>query len=139
MCALDLARVFKEVYVEPVSIENERRVVQLLAEAARASLLAFPQSLEHDLTLLALPARDRPDTNRNNAILVRVGEKQVVLVFDLTSYHCGVCTGLLFLPRVGRRGRIYDRSASVASWAPRYGERKQRSRDGRVATRFKPV
>jgi len=65
--------------VRPISFANEARVLELLANAAKESLDLFPHTFEHDLELLRDKEAYPQLTNRRNLVLMRSGEKRVLL------------------------------------------------------------
>jgi len=67
--------------VPPISFANEARVLELLANAATESLNLFPHSFEHDLELLDDKEAYPLLSNKRNIVLMRSGEKRVLLHF----------------------------------------------------------
>jgi len=65
--------------VWPISFSNEARVLQLFANAAQEALNAFPHSFEHDLELLEDLEKYPLFSNKRNIVLMRSGEKRVLL------------------------------------------------------------
>jgi histone-lysine N-methyltransferase SETD3 len=62
--------------LEPLSVRNEIAVLKHIEQAARLVLANFPDPIEVDEQLLALP-RDKIDPNERNIVLMRHGEKTV--------------------------------------------------------------
>jgi len=67
--------------VLPISLTNEARVLQLFADAAQEALSAFPHSFEHDMELLKDLKEYPLLSNKRNIVLMRSGEKRVLLHF----------------------------------------------------------
>jgi protein-histidine N-methyltransferase len=75
LAALEAAPVFDSRDVEPVSVANEARAIELLGAACARDLARYPTSIEEDDALLATPGLPR---NARHAVLVRRGEKRLL-------------------------------------------------------------
>jgi len=67
---------FKLDEIEPISVRNEIKVLEDLKRAATERLAMFPDSLEHDLKLLASNTLEMY-SNYRNSVVMRRGEKEV--------------------------------------------------------------
>lgn len=69
--------------IRPLSLRNELLSLQHISAAAAAALSAFPDSLQDDIDILCeAAAGDHPLTfNQRNCVLMRKGEKEVLLFY----------------------------------------------------------
>jgi histone-lysine N-methyltransferase SETD3 len=70
---------FKLEEIGPISIRNEKKVLQDLFKASSEMYKGFPESLEHDQKLL--DTNELKDSNLRNCVVMRRGEKQVLRWF----------------------------------------------------------
>jgi hypothetical protein len=85
-----------EAYNLPYSIENERRAMRRLLQSVEKALARYSTTLEEDETLLVSTNSKRsfivsPGSNRRNAMLVRSGEKHILLHWLLLCKASLVC------------------------------------------------
>jgi histone-lysine N-methyltransferase SETD3 len=71
---------FKVDDIEPISIRNEIAVLRVLADSAAKQLARFESTVDEDNKLLADPEK-KLTTNIRNAILMRRGEKEVLMYY----------------------------------------------------------
>lgn len=67
--------------IEPLSIENEKKVLSELSKGCKRSLKCFLHDLDYDNKLLLDKRRYPMHSNMRNLVLMRRGEKQVAHIF----------------------------------------------------------
>ena len=110
----DPGKGFKAKDLPPISIRNEKKVLEKIIRLAKTSYEKYPTSYEEDLKILE---REDLTFNNRNCVLFRSGEKKILL------FLINTCTKLL---------PLFDMSSKVSSLNnPNIGDYRMRERQHR--------